>query len=256
LRIRRGDPDADTPLSAARELAAAFCELQRSVYVAVLVAEHTWLRADDAPVSIAPAVAQLEAVFSLAMERNARWVAEDAALWLRMLGRPPVPMAGLTGPYREQCEGRWQSAARGWAAWDRPYEQALALSQGDEAAQRQALDLFDAMGASPAAARVRRDMRARGARSIPRGPIATTRASPGGLTRRQAQVLGLVDDGLSNLEIADRLCISVKTAEHHVSAVMLRLDVGTRREAAATARSLGILNRGHQKTRGRDAKDR
>jgi DNA-binding NarL/FixJ family response regulator len=43
------------------------------------------------------------------------------------------------------------------------------------------------------------------------------------------------------VEIADRLCISAKTAEHHVSAVILRLDVGTRQEAAAAARSRGVL---------------
>jgi DNA-binding CsgD family transcriptional regulator len=54
-------------------------------------------------------------------------------------------------------------------------------------------------------------------------------------------VLALVADNLSNVEIADRLCISVKTAEHHVSAVILRLDVATRQEAAAAARARGML---------------
>jgi DNA-binding NarL/FixJ family response regulator len=46
---------------------------------------------------------------------------------------------------------------------------------------------------------------------------------------------------LSNTEIADRLCISTKTAEHHVSAIMDRLDAPTRREAAAAARNRGLL---------------
>lgn len=247
LRIRRGDSDVDTPLNAAKALAKAFAELQRSVYVAALAAEYAWLRADDAAANIEEAGALLDEVFALAMQRNARWMAEDAALWLYTLGRPPAATAALTPPYRDHCEGRWESAARGWATLERPYEQAMALSQGDEVSQRQALAIFDGLGAAPAAARLRRDMRVRGARSIPRGPIATTRASPGGLTRRQAQVLGLLDDGLSNLEIADRLCISVKTAEHHVSAVMLRLDVGTRRQAAGAARSLGLLTSGSQK---------
>lgn len=247
LRIRRGDSDVDTPLNAAKALAKAFAELQRSVYVAALAAEYAWLRADDSVASIDEAGALCEQVFTLAMQRNARWMAEDAALWLFTLGRPPQDTAALTLPYRDHCEGRWESAARGWETLERPYEQAMALGQGDEASQRQALAIFDGLGAAPAAARLRRDMRARGSRSIPRGPIATTRASPGGLTRRQAQVLGLLDDGLSNLEIADRLCISVKTAEHHVSAVMLRLDVGTRRQAAGAARSLGLLKSGAQK---------
>jgi DNA-binding NarL/FixJ family response regulator len=68
-----------------------------------------------------------------------------------------------------------------------------------------------------------------------------TRANSAGLTRRQVQVLGLIDEGLSNIEIASRLCISAKTAEHHVSAIMARLDAPTRQAAAAAARNRGLL---------------
>jgi DNA-binding NarL/FixJ family response regulator len=50
----------------------------------------------------------------------------------------------------------------------------------------------------------------------------------------------LVDEGLSNVEIADRLCISAKTAEHHVSAIIARLGVTSRRDAAVAARTLGM----------------
>ncbi len=87
-------------------------------------------------------------------------------------------------------------------------------------------------------------MRAKGSRAIPRGPIAGTRANPAGLTRRQAQVLSLVEEGLSNVEIADRLCISAKTAEHHVSAIIARLGVTGRRDAAVAARALGMAVEG------------
>jgi DNA-binding NarL/FixJ family response regulator len=52
----------------------------------------------------------------------------------------------------------------------------------------------------------------------------------------------LVDEGLSNSEIARRLCISAKTAEHHVSAIMARLEAPTRQQAAAAARSRGLLS--------------
>ena len=117
----------------------------------------------------------------------------------------------------------------------------MALGSGDEEAQRQALEIFDRLGAVPAAARLRREMRAGGARAIPRGPTAGTRANAAGLTRRQVQVLALVDEGLSNSEIARRLCISAKTAEHHVSAIMDRLEAPTRGAAAAAARSRGLL---------------
>ena len=247
LRIRRGDQDADTPLEAARGLAAAMAEPQRAVYIAMLAAEEAWLlneAATPAPASRpAPRDARslLREVFTIAQQRNSRWVEEDAALWLYMLGEPVTGTAKFATPFREHCEGRWESAAVGWRTLGRPYEEALALSGGDEAAQRQALEIFDHLGAAPAAARLRRQLRAGGSRAVPRGPIAGTRANAAGLTRRQVQVLGLVGEGLSNVEIAKRLCISAKTAEHHVSAIMARLDVPTRQEAAAAARTRGLI---------------
>jgi DNA-binding CsgD family transcriptional regulator len=190
---------------------------------------------------MAAALAGLHDVHDRARQTGVRWVAESSALWLHHLGEPVAATKALGQPYRDHCEGRWREAAGGWRALGFPYEEALALSQGDDEAQRQALAIFDRMGAQPAAARMRRVMRARGAKAIPRGPIAGTRASPAGLTRRQVQVLSLVDEGLSNPEIADRLCISAKTAEHHVSALMARLDAATRREAAAEARKRGLI---------------
>ena len=241
LRIRRGDQDADVPLEAARRLAAAVAEPQRAVYIAIILAEEAWLLNDAAAPAASEAIPLLREVYTIAQERKAHWVAEDAALWLYMLGESVTETAQLTNPLRDHCEGRWESAAAGWRSLGRPYEAALALCGGDEAAQRQALEMFDHLGAAPAAARLRRQLRAGGSRAVPRGPIAGTRANAAGLTRRQAEVLGLVDEGLSNAEIARRLCISAKTAEHHVSAIMARLDVPTRQEAAAAARARGIL---------------
>jgi DNA-binding CsgD family transcriptional regulator/tetratricopeptide (TPR) repeat protein len=241
LRIRRGDPDAETPLDAARRLAASMGEPQRIVYIATTAAENGWLSQGPGS-ALDEAKAQLRAVYTLAQERHSRWVMEDLGLWLSMLGEPVPEAARFTSPFREHCEGRWQEAAAGWRAFGRPYEEALALCAGDENAQRQALEIFDRLGAVAAATRLRREMRAGGARTVPRGPIAGTRANAAGLTRRQVQVLGLVDEGLSNSEIARRLCISAKTAEHHVSAIMARLEAPTRQQAAAAARSRGLLS--------------
>jgi DNA-binding CsgD family transcriptional regulator len=268
LRVRRGDQDAETPLEAARRLSAAMEELQRSVYIATIEAESAWLQSavlagesavptgqDAMPAAeravpasehaVSPrenAVSQLQAVRSLAEAQDCRWAVEDSALWLSILGEPVAGTELLPTPIREHCECRWQEAAAGWRVLGRPYEEALALSGADDAAQRQALEIFDRLGAVPAAARLRRLMRAAGARSIPRGPIAVTRANSAGLTRRQVQVLILIDEGLSNAEIASRLCISAKTAEHHVSAIMARLDAPTRQKAAAVARHRGLLD--------------
>jgi DNA-binding CsgD family transcriptional regulator len=76
---------------------------------------------------------------------------------------------------------------------------------------------------------------------VPRGPIRATAANPAGLTARQAEVLGLLVEGLTDVEIAARLSLSARTVGHHVSAVLARLDVPSRRQAAAAARRLGLV---------------
>jgi DNA-binding CsgD family transcriptional regulator/tetratricopeptide (TPR) repeat protein len=248
LRVRRGDPDASTPLEEARHLTEQLNESQRDVYTATIDAEHAWLARGwtsepsdrKATGRDAEVVDRLRDVHLRAVERSLRWAIEDTALWLYLLNEP-FEAELLSAPFSDHVAGRWRDAANGWSDLQYPYEQALALSEGDEDAQREALSIFDRLGAAPAAARLRRQMRASGVKTIPRGPNAGTRSNPLGLTRRQIQVLELVVDGLSNPEIADRLCISAKTAEHHVSALITRLEVTTRREAAVEARRLGLL---------------
>ncbi len=84
-------------------------------------------------------------------------------------------------------------------------------------------------------------MRELGIRSIPAGPRAATRAHPLGLTRREREVLDLICAGHTNAEIAERLFISAKTVDHHVSAVLAKLDVPSREIAATQAARLGLV---------------
>ena len=79
---------------------------------------------------------------------------------------------------------------------------------------------------------VRRRLRDQGVTRLPRRPLPRTRANPAGLTDRQLEVLGLLADGLTNAEIADRLVLSVRTVDHHVAAILAKLGVASRREAA------------------------
>jgi DNA-binding NarL/FixJ family response regulator len=80
----------------------------------------------------------------------------------------------------------------------------------------------------------------RGNLRVPRGPIRATAANPAGLTGRQVEVLGLLAEGLTDAEIADRLSLSPRTVGHHVSALLAKLGVGSRRQAAVAARRLGV----------------
>ncbi|MDN5933039.1 MAG: helix-turn-helix transcriptional regulator, partial [Pseudonocardia sp.] len=74
------------------------------------------------------------------------------------------------------------------------------------------------------------------------GPRESTRANPAGLTDRQLEVLRLLADGLSNVEIADRLVVSPRTVEHHVAAVLGKRGTPTRRAAGRRAQALGLLS--------------
>ena len=53
-------------------------------------------------------------------------------------------------------------------------------------------------------------------------------------------MLALVGQGLRNRQIAERLFLSPKTVDHHVGAILRKLDVHTRGEAGAAARRLGV----------------
>jgi DNA-binding NarL/FixJ family response regulator len=101
----------------------------------------------------------------------------------------------------------------------------------------------DGLGAAGTARRLRAELRERGAR-VPRGPRRATAADPTGLTARQREVLVLLAEGLSNAEIAARLTLSAKTVDHHVSAVLGKLGVPSRGQAAAAAHRLGLLATG------------
>ncbi|WP_406165060.1 LuxR C-terminal-related transcriptional regulator [Streptomyces sp. NBC_00996] len=68
-----------------------------------------------------------------------------------------------------------------------------------------------------------------------------TRENPAGLTERQVQVMRLLAEGLTNPEIAEKLVVSVRTVDNHVSAVLDKLGVHTRRQAVARAVELGML---------------
>jgi DNA-binding CsgD family transcriptional regulator len=166
----------------------------------------------------------------------------ELAFWLSLAGAlPPTPTV-VAEPYRLLLAGDWRAAADAWQERGCPYQQALALACGDQdEALLAALALLDGLGARQTAQRLRRQLRRRGHLRVPRGPTRATAANPAGLTGRQLEVLRLLAEGLSNAEIAARLSLSAKTVEHHVSALLAKLGVGSRRQAVAAARRLGVV---------------
>jgi DNA-binding CsgD family transcriptional regulator/tetratricopeptide (TPR) repeat protein len=237
LQARRGDPEAAATLQEATERAFATSELQWIAPVAVARAEHAWLHGDDRR-----AAEEAAGVLELAVRARHRWFAGELACWLRLAGAPVRAPAVAAEPHRLLLAGDWRAAADAWRRLGRPYQQALALAGGDrDEALLEALALLDGLGARQTAQRLRRQLRRRGNLRVPRGPTRATAANPAGLTGRQVEVLGLLAEGLTDAEIAARLSLSAKTVGHHVSALLAKLGVGSRRQAAAAARRLGVV---------------
>ncbi len=221
VRMRRGEPGVDEVLDAATTAADRLGETPWIVMTRLARAEQHWLAGDldGAAREVAVAVGSVEPSF---------WCeSAEVAMWQHRLGlASDVPRVAS-------------------AVWDErgcPYRAALALVDvGDEQSLRGALGRLDGLGATAAASAVRRLMRASGHRAIAAGARPATRRHPLGLTGRQQEVLDLVCAGLTNEEIGARLFIAAKTVDHHVSAVLAKLGVSNRRQAARAAAERGLV---------------
>ena len=160
----------------------------------------------------------------------------ELELYLRRAGigeGGPPGFEGCPEVYAAGIRGDHLAAAELWERIGDPYEQAIELSLVDDPdTALTGLRMLDELDAKPAAAMVRARLRDLGVR-VPRGARRSTRRNPAGLTDRQLDVLALLADGLTNAEIADRLVVSVRTVDHHVSDILGKLGVDSRRAAAA-----------------------
>ena len=234
LALRRGDPDVDERLRRLDDEAERTGDLQRVVPVLELLTERALLDGTRPPVD------RLRSVIDGSPDEG-RWVVRLAAA--AALAGFDVPVDGLpeSSPYVLVARREWEAAAAafGAAGWD--YDRALMLVQaGGPAELREALALARRLGAEPLARLATRRLRELGAR-VPRGPYGAARENPAGLTARQLEVLRLVVDGCTNAEIADELVVSLRTAEHHVAAVLAKLGASSRREVARRADDLGLV---------------
>jgi len=241
VRVRRSDPDAARLLDEAHELAMQTGVLQHSAPVAPSRAEFAWLKGDRELT-----IAEARCVLEMATGHDDPWLQGEFAFWMWRAGGTPELHEKIAAPYALQMSGDWRRAAEAWKEIGCPYEEAMALADADEAGQRAALEIFERLGARPAAEKLRRALRATGLRGLPRGPRPSTKQNPAGLTHRQMEVLALMVEGLSNAEIAERLFISPKTVDHHVSAILAKLDARTRVEAVSVALHSNLLNQNRE----------
>ena len=239
VRARRGDPDVWGPLDRALGMAEPSGELERLALVGAARAEAAWLAGDGERT-----VAEACGAYELAVEKRHPWFAGELAYWHWKAGGLGSPPGWIAEPYALQIAGDTAGAVASWAARGCRYETTRALAESDnETALREALDVFESFGARPEAQRIRQALRERGV-SVPRGPRRATRENAANLTARELETLALLARGLRNAEIADRLVVSRRTVDHHVSAILRKLEAKTRGEAVAEAARLGILDRG------------
>ncbi len=228
VRARRNDPGALSLIEESDLLAPQIREIDKIVVVKSAKAEAYWLQN-----RLNEIIHEVESVYNEIKDGKNSWEIGQIAYWLwkgnRLLAPPPI----IARPYLLQIKGNWKAAAKLWEELHCPYEQAMALSEGDEKAMKRAVEIFDSMGASATSQLIKHKMRESGMRSIPKGPRKTTRSNPAGLTFRQLEVLNLLGKGLSNIEIGNRLYISAKTVDHHISAIFSKLNIHSRLEAAA-----------------------
>jgi DNA-binding CsgD family transcriptional regulator/tetratricopeptide (TPR) repeat protein len=199
-------------------------------------AEVHWLAGDDTV-----AVADLAEVRRVLTPMDYLLDAQLSVWEQRLLGHA-APITSAPGPWATSLAGEHAAAAVHWQRLRCEYYAALALHDSSEDEDlRQAITRFEALGAEAAARRTRQRMRELGHRAVPTGARASTREHPLGLTRREDEVLALICDGLTNEEVAERLVVSTRTVDHHVSAVLAKLGVTSRGAAAAQARRLGLV---------------
>jgi DNA-binding CsgD family transcriptional regulator len=235
IDARRGRATAHETVVQGWEMAVTVDEYQRLAPAASALAEQAWISGNvDFPAS------DVTHVMETGLDMGQSWSAGSIAIWLWKLGELEEAPEGIAEPYRLTIEGDPMAAAKLWAEIGCPYDRAIALSHGEQSAQFEALEELDRLGADAVAAKLRQELRERGV-SVPRRKNRKATDDASDLTPRQAEILSLLSEHRSNVDIADQLFLSPRTVEHHVAAVMSKLDASSRDEAVEMARGRGLL---------------
>lgn len=236
IQSRRGGKGARFAIRKMWELARPVEGLTVVDTAAAALAEYIWLTDDRDP----ELLLQLEKVLSEGIAKGQPWPSGAFAFWMWKLGLLNAAPEGTADFYGWIIKGEYEKSAEFWRERGIPYEEGLALMHGDERTQIEAIRIFDDLGATATANKVRQALANQGVK-VPRGTSRSTRGHAAGLTARQDEVLGLLAQGLTNTEIADELFVSRRTVENHVSAVLMKLDAPNREAAVEAAQAQGIL---------------
>ncbi|MEO6000997.1 MAG: AAA family ATPase [Chitinophagaceae bacterium] len=236
IKMRRGDADALPLLLEAKTRAFETMELQRIIPALSALLEYEWITGD-----VCIMEETLDRTIHMIDQLDKISKKNKFYYWMRKARKEYLPL-------QERYEG-YDSTSAAMALEDAAlcenlgcsYEQALALFEAEDDDKKKALVIVQGLGANAVYEKLKLEMRASGIKSIPRGIRRTTQSNPALLTDRELDVLKLLHEGMQNKEIATRLFISAKTVDHHISAVLYKLEVNSRTKAVQKAIKLGIL---------------
>jgi DNA-binding CsgD family transcriptional regulator/tetratricopeptide (TPR) repeat protein len=241
--LRLGNTEADDLLSTSLKDALATGEQQNILPVRLTLVEQAYLLDDRVQ-----AIEQLHAIASMDMDNFDHWKRGEIAVWWKRFNlddNPNSKGAAMALPRQLELDGQYEAAGRKWQELGLPYEAALAFMQSDGPSAAnlvgEAMTIFEGLGTRPALAKARQlgmkiglPIALKGSR---RGPYKAARSHPLGLTGREIQILGLIVQGMANGDIAKKLVRSQRTIEHHVSAVLGKMNAQNRMDVVLRLRN-------------------
>jgi ATP/maltotriose-dependent transcriptional regulator MalT len=236
IKMRRGEDDALRQLMDAKAMASESMESQRILPVLSAMLEYEWITGsiviDDKILDSGKAtIADSETIYGN----------QEFVFWLSKARKQNLTLKNIKGGYDIDTTASALKTAAFWERAGNPYEEALALFETSDDNKRKAIAIVQRLGATAVYERMKFEMRRSGIKKIPRGIRKTTQSNPEFLTDRELDVLRLLQEGLHNKEIAGRLFISAKTVDHHISAILYKLEVNSRTKAVHEAEKLGII---------------
>ena len=236
IKMRRGEGDIVSLLEEAKYKAVYTFETQRIIQALVAILEYEWITGTHIIEE-----KELDAAMDLVKKKDKFFDCSEFAFWLLKVRGRYLRLNKIYEGY--QCGNR-ADAVKAAALWEKlgcKYKQALLLFEGNDSDKRKAIVIVQKLGAGAIFEKMKQQMRASGIKSVPRGIRKVTRSNIAFLTGRELHVLPLLKEGLRNREIAERLFISPKTVDHHISSILFKLDVRSRITAVLKATDMGIL---------------
>ena len=236
IKMRRGDPGVLPLLVEAKEKAFETLELQRIIPAMVALLEYEWITGQRCIEKEA-----LDKTISMVEQMGNLYENSEFSCWLFRARKQHVALREFYEGYQVDNPAMALKAAAHWEKSGCPYEQALALFEGNDDDKRTAIAIIQKLGANAVYEKLKLEMRGSGIKNIPRGIRKTTQSNPAMLTDRELDVLQLLNEGMQNKEIAARLFISAKTVDHHISSILYKLEVKSRVKAVQEAIRLEII---------------